>query len=156
MIKIRHNYEPSPIIAHNTRHEPRCCSATFLPNSDSSPFYRLLHLSSNDGRQFGSNMSNCCLHFKPAYVALHMLNNCSVADTMLLRANTAHSNKWPSHTQTFMGINKIIYLNLFSALLHVSFNHKWINNFVKPKNTKKNGVFWNVTQCASCKNRCFG
>jgi hypothetical protein len=24
------------------------------------------------------------------------------------------------------------------------------------KSNKKNGVFWNVTPCGSCKNRCFG
>jgi hypothetical protein len=42
------------------------------------------------------------------------------------------------------------------AFLRIIGSYTEISNFLNPLETMRNGVFWDVTPCGSCKNRRFG
>jgi hypothetical protein len=46
----------------------------------------------------------------------------------------------------------VIFLSLFKIIWH----HAVLTDYAEQEIYSKNGVFWNVTQCGSCKNRRFG
>jgi hypothetical protein len=63
-----------------------------------------------------------------------------------------------NHSHTWVNCNLTTPKNLASKIPQCNCSHTWVNSVryeVFTAVTMKNGVFWDVTPCGSCKNRRF-